>query len=47
LSRLSDEQIKDAFRASNYSPEEVAQLAGAVRARIEALNRITANVAVN
>lgn len=37
LGKLSDEQIKDAFRAANYSPEEVNQLAGAVRARINAL----------
>jgi hypothetical protein len=47
LTRLSDEQIKDAFRSANYSPEEVSQLAGAVRSRIEALNRISANVAAN
>jgi hypothetical protein len=47
LSRLSDEQLKDAFRAANYSPEEVGQLAGAVRARINALTRISGNVAAN
>jgi len=41
LTRLSDEQIKDAFRATNYSAEEVDQLAAAVRARIEALKRIS------
>ena len=35
LTRLSDEQIKDAFRAANYSTEDVEQLARAVRARIE------------
>ena len=33
LSRLSDEQIKDAFRAANYSTEDVELLARAVRAR--------------
>jgi hypothetical protein len=41
LTRLSDEQIKDAFRAANYSTEEVDQLAAAVRARIEALTRVS------
>ncbi|MFY9556332.1 MAG: hypothetical protein WAV47_16585 [Blastocatellia bacterium] len=37
LSRLSDEQLKDAFRAANYSPEQVEMLAGTVRARIDQL----------
>ena len=37
LQKLSDEQIKDAFRAANYTPDEVNQLAAAVRARINAL----------
>ena len=37
LKRLSDEQIKDAFRAANYSPEEVEQLAKAFRARANSL----------
>jgi hypothetical protein len=40
LNRLSDEQIKDAFRAANYSPEEVDLLAGAVQERIAALSRL-------
>ena len=35
--RLSDEQIKDAFRAANYSPEEVDVLAGTLKARMAAL----------
>jgi hypothetical protein len=35
--RLSDEQIKDAFRAANYSAEEVDMLAGALKERINAL----------
>jgi hypothetical protein len=47
LSRLSDEQIKDAFRAANYQPEEVNQLAGAVRERINALSKLSPNVAAN
>ena len=37
LSRLSDNQIQDAFRAVNYTPEEVRMLAGAVRKRINEL----------
>jgi hypothetical protein len=37
LKRLSDEQIKDAFRAANYSPEEVDVLAKAFRERANAL----------
>ena len=37
LSRLSDEQVRDAFRAANYRPEEVEILAGTVRARINQL----------
>ena len=47
LSRLSDNQIRDAFRAANYSSEEVDQLAGAVRSRINALRSISENVAEN
>jgi hypothetical protein len=37
LSRLSDEQISDAFRAANYGPAEVEMLASAVRGRINEL----------
>lgn len=37
LSRLSDNQIQDAFRAANYTPEEVRMLSGAVRKRINEL----------
>lgn len=37
LKRLSDEQIKDAFRAANYPPEEVDVLAKAFRERANAL----------
>jgi hypothetical protein len=37
LKRLSDEQIKDAFRAANYTPEEVDTLATAFRERARAL----------
>jgi hypothetical protein len=37
LSKLSDKQIADAFRAANFSPEDTQMLAGAVRARINQL----------
>lgn len=37
LSRLSDQQIADAFRAANYSPAEVRMLTEAVRRRISEL----------
>ena len=40
LKRLSDDQIKDAFRAANYSAEEVDILAGEVRERINALAKL-------
>ena len=38
LSRLSDQQIADAFRAANYSPDEVRMMTQAVRRRITELN---------
>ncbi|HZI17297.1 MAG TPA: hypothetical protein VEY09_01750 [Pyrinomonadaceae bacterium] len=37
LSRLSDGQLADAFRAANYTPEEVRTLSRAVRERINEL----------
>jgi hypothetical protein len=37
LSRLSDGQLRDAFRAANYSPAQVRALTSAVRARINEL----------
>jgi hypothetical protein len=37
MKRLSDEQIKDAFRAANYSAEEVDMFTGAIKARVNAL----------
>ena len=45
LARLTDEQIKDAFRAANYLPEEVEEMSDAVRQRIEALKNVSAQVA--
>ena len=40
LSRLSDRQLQDAFRAANYSSEEVRLLTSAVRKRINELNNL-------
>jgi hypothetical protein len=37
LAKLSDEQIADAFRAANYTPDQVKLLASAVRSRINEL----------
>jgi hypothetical protein len=40
LSQLSDQQIEDAFRAANYSPEDVKLLAGAFGERIKELTEL-------
>ena len=45
LSRLSERQIQDAFRAANYTPAEVRLLTSAVRTRIDELARIPARAA--
>ncbi|HLL75111.1 MAG TPA: hypothetical protein VK421_07570 [Pyrinomonadaceae bacterium] len=37
LAKLSDEQIADAFRAANYTPDQVKMLTAAVRSRINEL----------
>ena len=37
LARLSDKQLSDAFRAANYTPDEVQLLTNATRARINQL----------
>ena len=37
LSRLTDQQLADAFRAANFSQEDIQTLTGAVRARINEL----------
>ena len=41
LSKLSDQQIGDVFRAANYTPEEVQLLSNALRARINELTSIS------
>jgi len=45
LSRLSERQIGDAFRAANYTPEEVRILTTAVRERIDELAGIPTRAA--
>ena len=40
LSRLSNRQIDDAFRAANYSESEIELLSGALRNRIRQLNTL-------
>jgi hypothetical protein len=40
LSQLSEEQVKDAFRAANYAPEEIEGLAQEVLARINSLHSL-------
>ena len=48
LKRLSDDQLKDAFRAANYAPEEVDSLTATFRARANALaNLAGATAATN
>ena len=44
LNKLSDKQIEDAFRAANYSQEEVALLTDSVKRRIRALDLATQGV---
>jgi hypothetical protein len=46
LHQLSEEQVKDAFRAANYSPQEVEALAQEVMGRINALHSLPASAAV-
>jgi hypothetical protein len=40
LSRLSDQQIRDAFRASGFSADEVEGFAGVVKERIAELKAL-------
>lgn len=41
LSQLSDQQLQDAFRAANFTPEEIRMLTQTVRTRIDALVNLT------
>jgi hypothetical protein len=45
LSRLSDKQIEDAFRAANYTPDDVRVLAASVRGRINQLTSLPGGAA--
>lgn len=47
LSRLSDGQIQDAFRAANYNAEEVRLLSGAVRKRVNELVRLQSGAPIS
>jgi hypothetical protein len=46
LAQLSDQQLKDAFRAANYSPGQVDLLTRVVRARTNELLRLRPNVQI-
>lgn len=46
LSQLDDRQINDAFRAANYSPDEIKMLTQAVKERITALDDATKTASV-
>ena len=37
LAQVTDQQLQDAFRAANFTPEEIQMLVPAVRARINQL----------
>jgi hypothetical protein len=41
LAMLSDKQIDDAFRAANYSPDEIKILKDGFKARLEELDKAT------
>jgi hypothetical protein len=41
LSRLNDRQLEDAFRAANYTPEQVRIMTAAVRRRVAELNALS------
>jgi hypothetical protein len=46
LSQLSDQQVRDAFRAANYTPEQVNLLTRVVRARTNELLSLRPNVQI-
>ena len=45
LLKLDDRQIRDAFRAANYKPDEVESFTRAMKQRIDALNNVSVTVA--
>lgn len=46
LAQLSDQQLRDAFRAANYRPDQVNQMARVVRARTNELLSLRPNVQI-
>jgi hypothetical protein len=40
LAKLSPQQIRDAFRAAGYSPEEIEEFAAVLEARIGELTKL-------
>jgi hypothetical protein len=46
LAQLSDQQVKDAFRAANYTPDQVDLLARTVRARTSELLSLRPNIQI-
>jgi hypothetical protein len=47
LLQLSDKQIEDAFRAANYSPEQISVLASAFKSRIAELDAASKTMVAN
>ena len=45
LMQITDKQLDDAFRAANYSPEEITVLSSAFKARVAELDKATAAAA--
>jgi hypothetical protein len=43
VSQLSQQQIEDAFRSANYTPDQIRQLTAAVRKRVAELNELSAD----
>lgn len=46
LAQLSDKQIEDAFRAANYTPDEIKLMKDGFKARLEELDKATRNANV-
>jgi hypothetical protein len=46
LSRLSDDQIRDAFRAANYQPDQIDLLTREVRERTNELLSLRPNIQI-
>jgi hypothetical protein len=46
LAQLSDQQVSDAFRAANYTPDQVELLTRTVRARTNELLSLRPNIQI-